>query len=359
MEQTIEDKKSHLLNKEQDNVAASRKKDHIELAFQSQIDNGTLDQRFYYEPLMAAHPSISDLPSINFLGKKMKAPLWISSMTGGTKEALTINHNLAKACGEFGLGMGLGSCRALLYSDDRLKDFDLRPIMGNDCPFFANLGVAQLEELIEKNSLHLASDMVAKLQADGLIIHVNPFQEWLQPEGDHFKMAPITIIHKCLEFFDFPIIVKEVGQGMGPKSLEALMKLPLAAIDFAASGGTNFAMLELLRASEKERKHYLPLAHQGHSAEEMVEFVNDRSTILQDKIKCHDYIISGGVQNFLDGYYLTNSLNQNAVYGQASAFLKHARGSYDELRTYVKAQLEGLAIANAYLTLRKKEKNEI
>ncbi len=349
---TIEDKTSELLNKEQDNVASSRKKDHIEMAFQSQIADGTLDQRFYYEPILAGHPTIEDLPNIDFLGKKMKAPLWISSMTGGTKEALTINHNLAKACGDYGLGMGLGSCRALLYSDDRLADFDLRPILGDDCPFYANLGVAQLEELIEKNGLHLVNEMISKLRADGLIIHVNPFQEWLQPEGDHFKKSPIDIIQECLAYFDFPIIVKEVGQGMGPKSLAALMELPLAAIDFAASGGTNFAMLELLRASEAERKHYLPLAHQGHSAEEMVGFVNDLSS-KNIQIKCQEYIISGGVRSFLDGYYLTNSLRYHSVYGQASAFLKHARGSYEELQSYVEAQLEGLAIANAYLTLRK------
>ena len=352
MDHTIEDKKSQLLDKEHDNVSAARKKDHIEMAFQSQIADGTLDKRFYYEPILSGHPSIEDLPSIDFLGKKMKAPLWISSMTGGTKEALNINHNLAKACGEFGLGMGLGSCRALLYSDDRLEDFNLRPIIGENSPFFANLGVAQLEELMEKNGLHLVNDMVTKLQADGLIIHVNPFQEWLQPEGDHFKKPPITIIQQCLDFFDFSIIVKEVGQGMGPKSLESLMQMPLAAIDFAASGGTNFSMLELLRASDDDRKHYLPLAHQGHSAEEMVGFVNDCS-FNADQIKCQEYIISGGVKNFLDGYYLSNRLQHKAVYGQASAFLKHARGSYEELRKFVQAQLEGLAIANAYLTVRK------
>jgi len=353
MEQTIVDKKSQSLKKEQDKVASSRKKDHIDLAFQSQLKDGTLDQRFYYEPILTAHPSIADLPVVDFLGKKMKAPLWISSMTGGTKEALTINQNLAKACGEYGLGMGLGSCRALLYSDERLEDFDLRPIIGSDSPFYANLGIAQLEELIEKNSLHLANEMVAKLQADGLIIHVNPLQEWLQPEGDHFKRSPIDIIQDCLAFFDFPLIVKEVGQGMGPKSLAALMALPLAAIDFAASGGTNFAMLELLRASEEERKHYLPLAHQGHSASEMVDFVNIHSSSSNLEIKCKEYIISGGIKNFLDGYYLTNRLEQKAIYGQASAFLKHARGSYDMLKTYVEAQLEGLAVANAFLTLRK------
>ena len=85
---------------------SDRKKDHIDLAFKSSV--GIQDSRFYYEPLFDGHPS-GDLSEISFVGKKMRAPIWISSMTGGTKEAATINKNLAIACGQFGLGMGVGS----------------------------------------------------------------------------------------------------------------------------------------------------------------------------------------------------------------------------------------------------------
>jgi len=106
-----------------DPTAESRKKDHIELAFRSQIEEGKLDSRFYYEPLLAAHPERGSLPSFDFLGKKMHAPMWVSSMTGGTEWAGKINHNLARACKDFGMGMGLGSCRSLLFSDEHLKDF--------------------------------------------------------------------------------------------------------------------------------------------------------------------------------------------------------------------------------------------
>jgi len=113
-----------------DPTAASRKEDHIELAFRSQVDALALDERFHYEPLLAAHPSPGSLPSVTFGAKQMKAPLWVSSMTGGTEKAYIINQNLARACNEFGLGMGLGSCRPLLSGTERLKDFDIRPLTG-------------------------------------------------------------------------------------------------------------------------------------------------------------------------------------------------------------------------------------
>src|ERR1051325_3494522 len=120
--------------KKPESGTSSRKKDHIGLAFKSQegIEN---DSRFYYEPLLSAHPAA--LKPVMFLSKTMKAPLWISSMTGGTELAYTINHNLARACRDFGLGMGLGSCRILLEGDTYFKDFNLRHELGNDRPLFA------------------------------------------------------------------------------------------------------------------------------------------------------------------------------------------------------------------------------
>ncbi|MEL7221399.1 MAG: isopentenyl-diphosphate delta-isomerase [Bacteroidota bacterium] len=336
-----------------DPSAAQRKQDHIELAFKSQVDRGLLDQRFYYEPLLAAHPTTQNWPAFSFLGKRMRAPLWVSSMTGGTEKAHRINHNLARACADFGMGMGLGSCRPLLYSDERLSDFAVRNLIGDEQLLFANLGIGQLEPLIETNELWRITMMVEKLEADGLIIHVNPLQEWLQPEGDRFKYAPLDTIKAVLNTLpDLPIIVKEVGQGMGKESMRQLLQLPLAAIDFAASGGTNFAKLELLRSTPEQHLIFEPLARVGHSAEEMVTFTNELLEELGDRVKCNNIIISGGLQSFLDGYYLMEKLNTNCIYGQASAFLRHAQEDYDQLHTYVDAQLRGLAVAKSYLKLR-------
>jgi len=217
---------------------------------------------------------------------------------------------------------------------------------------YANLGIAQLEQLIAKKEVFRVQDLLDKLQADGLIIHVNPMQEWMQPEGDQFMKPPLETIETILSDLPISIIVKEVGQGMGYESLKALFQLPLAAVDFAASGGTNFALLELLRSNPRQQERFKKLVHVGHSAEEMVQLVNAIQVELGAAMRCQQVIISGGIQDFLDGYYLMNRLQVPSVYGQASGFLKHARGDYEALRTYVQDQVEGLKIAQAYLRVR-------
>jgi isopentenyl-diphosphate delta-isomerase len=334
-----------------DKSAVSRKQDHIALAFQSQVQQMSLDSRFFYEPMLAAHPEGKPEP-FNFLGKKFETPLWVSSMTGGTALAGTINHNLARAAGEFGFGMGLGSCRSLLTDDAFLPDFDVRGLIGDNLPLYANLGIAQIEKLIDKKQINLIVNLIDKLRADGLIVHVNPMQEWLQPEGDRFKNPPLDTLKRLIELIpDLKIIVKEVGQGMGPESLRAVLKLPIMALDFAAAGGTSFSMLELLRSEKTYLEAYKPLASIGHSAEEMVGFVNQ---ILKEEndLLCKEIIISGGIQSFVDGHYLINKINTTAIYGQASAFLKHARGNYDELQRFISLEVAGLELAKQFFSIR-------
>lgn len=335
-----------------DPTAVSRKRDHIELALKSQVAASRLDQRFSYEPLLAGHPAKGSWDEFSFLGKKMKTPLWVSSMTGGTELARTINHNLARACRDFGMGMGLGSCRGLLFDDVHFNDFNVRPIIGDDAPLFANLGIAQLEELVDSKKEDAAVRLVEKLKADGLIIHVNPLQEAMQPEGDFFKRPPLETIEHFLEKTDLKIIVKEVGQGMGDESLKALFQLPLEAVDFAASGGTNFALLELLRASDQKQEAFDPLTHVGHSATEMTAMTNEILEELGDNVRCKQIIISGGIKSFLDGYYLIEKSKLPAVYGQASGFLKYAREDYETLSNYVSDQVRGLELAKAFLKVK-------
>ncbi|MFK8162069.1 MAG: isopentenyl-diphosphate delta-isomerase [Lewinella sp.] len=349
----------------EDPTGESRKEDHIELAFRSQVEAMEIDRRFDYEPLLAAHPLPGSLPTVPFAGKKMKAPLWVSSMTGGTEKAYTINQNLAQACAEFGLGMGLGSCRPLLYGKERLKDFDIRPLTGDDVPLFANLGVAQVQEMADAGRMEEIRQMCDLLRVDGLILHINPLQEAMQPEGDKFTAPPLETVRETLRALPgLSVIVKEVGQGMGPRSLAGLLELPLLAIDTAANGGTNFSKLELYRADDLSRAAYGPIVRVGHTADEMVSMINKlvAGPQVQNKgikeqgmegqginVRCEHLIISGGLQNFLDGYYLTKKSVLPAVYGQASAFLRYAREDYSTLQRYVKTQIRGLELAEAYL----------
>lgn len=338
---------------EQDPNASERKKDHIDLAFKSKVLPSSVDNRFYYEPMISGHPEHNDALQCRFDDKILNAPLWVSSMTGGTEKAKTINENLAKACGAFKLGMGLGSCRQLLFSDEYLKDFQIRKWMGSQ-PLYANLGIAQIETLVNEKKLHLISDLIQKLETDGLIIHVNPMQEWLQPEGDRYYHSPTETIEKLLQSIDIKVIVKEVGQGFGPESMKALLKMPLIAIDFGASGGTNFALLEILRSSsDMFVENNKPLVLVGHTASEMVDLSNQLAKELTESRLCNQLIISGGIQDFLDGFYLTEKSEIPAIYGQASGFLKYAMESYEILQEYVTAQINGLSVAKSFLKIKK------
>lgn len=328
-----------------------RKKDHINLAFDSQIDAHRLDERFYYEPLFSGHPAERPSFNLKLAGKLLESPFWVSSMTGGTDKAGMINRNLAKACAKYNMGMGLGSCRILLDHPEYMPDFDLRPILGDDVPFFANIGIAQLEEVLLTNQLNRWLELIDRLNADGLIIHINPWQEWMQPEGDKIQNPPLETIMRLLDVFPYPVIVKEVGQGMGKASLNALLQLPLEAIDFAANGGTNFTLVELLRSDPAKQEAYDGLTRIGHSADEMVKLTNKLK--LENDYPDKTLIISGGVKDFLDGYYLHETSMFPSLIGQASALLKRALISYEILDQYLDYQHKGWALCQNYLSIKK------
>ena len=328
-----------------------RKKDHINQAFNARVEKDAADKRFNYEPLLAAHP-VGRPNSFSFAGKTMRLPLWISSMTGGTAQAGIINRNLARACNEFGLGMGVGSCRVLLEDERHFDDFNLRPIIGNESPFYANLGIAQLEHLVEQKATDKIPKLIELLQADGIIIHINPLQEAFQPEGEIFKRPPIETLQEFLETnSNIRVIVKEVGQGMGPESIDRLLHLPIEAIEFGALGGTNFTLLELLRSHEKELTAFEAFGKVGHTAEEMTHMINDivsNSTTYS----CKQLIISGGITHILDGYYLQQVSKLSSVIGMGSALLKVASKSYEELQSFLQQLERSYQLASSYLKIK-------
>jgi isopentenyl-diphosphate Delta-isomerase len=340
--------------------SVDRKADHLSLTDRAQtLRETSYGDEFFYEPLFGIHPRsveeslqwVEKNYSVQFLGKTMRAPLWVSSMTGGTEQAQLINQRLASVCQEFGLGMGLGSCRPYLdYPKAARADFDLRSFIGDQAPLFGNLGIAQIDECLKKKQTQKILDMVHDLRLDGLIVHLNPLQEWFQPEGDRFSRPAFEVLQELLANVELPIIVKEVGQGMGPRTLKALLEMPLVAIDFAAFGGTNFSVLELLRAKEQDKQAFVELAHVGHDAPSMVKFYREQSgptSCLHPLV-----IISGGVQSYLDGYRLIELIQRPAVFGYAKRFLDHALQGEQALRKFVSSELVGLSMARQFLVPR-------
>lgn len=323
-------------------TSSRRKDDHITLAQQSMIETALMDDRFFYEPMLSGHPNLIN-KNKKIFGKNIESPFWISSMTGGSAKAYGLNRVLAKMANKYKIGMGLGSCRCLMESSIRFEDFNLRSILGDDLPFFANIGIAQIEEInIDKKKREFFLSQIQRLAVDGLIIHVNPLQEWLQPEGDRFQFSPIESISRFTNLCpETKIIVKEVGQGFGPRSMAAILNLPIIGIEFASFGGTNFSRLEMLRSDKKN--HQSNLAFVGHSVMEMIEFYNQVGNF--DK----EVILSGGVTNFLDGYYFQQLIKTNSVIGMAGEVLRYALEGEQALDDFMSQQVEGHRFAQQFL----------
>ena len=351
-------------------MSEDRKNEHISLADDSQIGVNFQDSRFNYEPLIASLPEKNQYyqKSKIFLNKEIKAPLWVSSMTGGGKDSCSINQSLARVCEEFGLGMGLGSCRPYLNNlfkpfskgqdnsqKNYFEDFNMRPFIGPSLPLMGNLGISQIEELSRLKALDVVNTLIDKLSLDGLFVHINPLQEWTQLTGDKIQMPPLETLQELLEVCEYPIGLKEVGQGFGPKSLKAALNLPLSVIELAGLGGTNFTYLEKLRSNQVTNKNETTeFSFVGHSAYEMVLMINRLLEKNGEKKSSIQFIISGGMTSFLDGYYLMNRFNAPSIYGHAYLFLIHAKEGYESLYQFVKKQLTGLELANRYLTIKEK-----
>lgn len=360
----------HLHVSNDDPQAPTRKTHHLLMAQKSQTSLGSdlnhLREQFNYEPMTQGLPDLENLHlgDYSMAGKTLKAPLWISSMTGGTGEARHINQNLARVAAEHGLGIGLGSCRQLFNSDEYFEDFNLRPILGDQACLMANFGIAQIDQWVENNKHEKMIEICKRLQVDGFFLHINPLQEFFQSEGDRWGRSPLEVVDKVIDLFahtGLAIGVKEVGQGMGPASIAALLERPIDIFEFGAFGGTNFSYLEKMRDSSSDSslqstQETMDLRFVGHNAQEMVTFVNEWIAQHKDQ-SLPRFIISGGVRSYLQGYYLLEKMKAPAVYGMAMPFLAHAAQGYEALANFVESELKGLKMAQTFLKIKEYTKN--
>ncbi|MCP2728322.1 type 2 isopentenyl-diphosphate Delta-isomerase [Limnofasciculus baicalensis] len=226
----------------------TRKGDHIRICLQEDVQcrtvtNGLEHYRFTHSCLPEINRSEIDITT-PFLGKIMGAPLLISSMTGGTEEAKTINFRLAEIAQEYKLAMGVGSQRVAVEKPEVAKTFAIRAI-ATDILLFANLGAVQLNYTYGLDQCLRVVDILA---ADALILHLNPLQECVQANGDTNFRGLLDKINKLCSKMPVPVIVKEVGNGISPAMAQKLLEAGVTAIDVAGAGGTSWAKVESQRA---------------------------------------------------------------------------------------------------------------
>jgi len=227
----------------------SRKADHIRICLEEDVQfcqttNGLERYRFDHCCLPEIDRSEIDI-STTFLGKPMNAPLLISSMTGGTPEAKTINCRLAKVAQDYRLAMGVGSQRIAVENPSCSDTFAVRKY-APDILLFANLGAVQLNY---SYGLDECLRIIDILEADALILHLNPLQECIQPQGDTNFAGLLDKITTLCSKLSVPVIAKEVGNGISAKMAHKLIGAGVAAIDVAGAGGTSWALVESERAN--------------------------------------------------------------------------------------------------------------
>ena len=250
-----------------------------------------------------------------FLGKDLQIPLLISSMTGGTAEARRINHHLAEGAQEAGIALGLGSLRAALESPRLADTFHIRHL-APDILLFANLGAAQLNTGFGLSECQRAVDMV---DADALILHLNPLQEALQEDGDTDWKGLLGKIEAVCHGLDVPVVAKEVGWGISAGVARQLVDVGVSVIDVAGAGGTSWSQVEMYRAPT-ERRRRLCAAFSDWGIPTAEALISVRTTLPETPI-----IISGGLRSGMD---LAKGLALGAdLGGLAGPFLEAANDS--------------------------------
>jgi isopentenyl-diphosphate delta-isomerase len=229
---------------------SSRKADHIRINLEEDVDSslstGLENYRFIHQALPEMDLEDVDL-SQRLFGKTVRAPLLISSMTGGTAEAGQINRTLAEAAQQAGVVMGVGSQRAALTNPEVAETFRVRRF-APDILLLANLGAVQLNYGYSVEHCKQAVDMI---EADALILHFNALQEAVQPGGDTHFAGLLQKISSVCRALPVPVIAKEVGWGISEQAARALADAGVSAIDVAGAGGTSWSQVEKFRIQDE------------------------------------------------------------------------------------------------------------
>ena len=272
----------------------TRKAEHISICLEEDVQfhettNGL--ERYRFTHCCLPELSLSDIDlSATFLGKKMGAPLLISSMTGGTELAQTINYRLADAAQHYKIAMGVGSQRVAV-ENPQLADTSALRHRAPDILLFANIGAVQLNY---NYGLEQCQRVIDILEADALILHLNPLQECIQTEGDtNFKGLLDKVANLCYKL-PVPVVAKEVGNGISGAMAMKLLEAGVSAIDVAGAGGTSWAKIEGKRAKDaKQRRLGTTFADWGVPTAESIVSVRAAAPKVP-------LIASGGLRNGLD-----------------------------------------------------------
>jgi isopentenyl-diphosphate delta-isomerase len=311
-----------------------RKADHIKINLEKDVRSALTTGLEHYHFTHEALPEL-DLKrvdtSLKLFDKLLAAPILISSMTGGTEEAETINLRLAETAYVMRIAMGVGSQRAAIEHPEQAKTFQVRRV-APDILLFANLGAVQLNYGYGIDQCRRAVEMI---QADALILHLNPLQEAVQAGGDINFDGLAKKIEEVCKKLEIPVIAKEVGWGISERTAKLLSDCGVSAIDVAGAGGTSWSQVEMHRAPDEFTRE-LAATFVGWGIPTADSILNVRKAAPNVRI-----FASGGIKDGLDIAKCT-ALGAT-LGGMAGQFLKAAAVSSEkavEVMKLTKKQIE-------------------
>ena len=323
-----------------------RKADHIKINLEkdvrSALTTGLENYHFTHEALPELDLNRIDT-TLSLFGKKLHSPILISSMTGGTEEAGEINQRLAEAAQEVGVAMGVGSQRAALEHPEQTFTFAIARKVAPNILLFANLGAVQLNYDYGIDECRRAVDMI---QADALILHLNPVQEAVQDAGDTNFSGLAKKIEAICKKLEVPVIAKEVGWGISERTAKLLANCGVSVIDVAGAGGTSWSQVEMHRAPD-EFTRQLAATFVGWGIPTAESILNVKKAIPDMTV-----FASGGIKDGLD---IAKCVALGATLGgMAGQFLKAAAISTEntvEMMRLTKRQIEVTMFASGIETL--------
>src|SRR5579864_4906935 len=238
-----------------DELIEQRKADHLRLTAEEDVEAsrgaGWDDIHLVHEALPEVDQCAINLAT-RFLGKELRAPLVIAGMTGGHSTAHDVNAVLARAAERHGLAMGVGSQRAALRRSELAYTYTVVREQAPSALLIANIGAPQL--IAQGETPPLSPDEVQQaitmIRADALAIHLNFLQERVQPEGERSALGCAEAIQRIARSVSVPVIAKETGAGISRTTASHLKALGVSALDVGGVGGTSFAAVEGLRATD-------------------------------------------------------------------------------------------------------------
>ncbi|MFA5623804.1 MAG: hypothetical protein WC966_01940 [Bradymonadales bacterium] len=320
----------------------SRKMEHRALCLHETARGGSVDRSIYpleYNALTDANMRELELPCELF-GKRLKYPFIISSMSGGSAECASFNACLRRCAARLQIGMAVGSMRALLEGAD-IETYGGRR-QSDEVLLMGNIGIGQIAA--GQFTHTTVANALKELGADAIYCHLNVLQEFVQVEGDHdFSNAQIGLAD-IVQNLGYPVIVKEVGNGIGLECAKALHKLGVNALDTAAYGGTSFVRIEGLRAREQKRRKAV---YRSQMLEGLGVGLADSITACREALGSTGIVIaSGGIENAVQAVQCLR-LGANLVALARPIFRAWSEGGESQVMDFLEAFCESMALVHA------------